>query len=184
MNIKLWLAHPNYQKSVANKAIVQTLSDQYRGIEIRHLDSLYPDLNIDIELEKQKLLEADLIILQYPFFWVGMPSLMLHWKEQVFHEGFGYYPPNHPTKSALHGKKLLVSFTAGAPEAAYSKEGFIGAELADFFPPIEAIANFTGMQLLDILYFLNARVTEKNSLEQLQDDIKKHTELSFSKYLK
>jgi len=183
VNKKLWLAHPDYNSSIANKTVVNTLKELIPTLEVRHLDTLYPDFKIDIQAEQRALLEADTIILQYPMFWVGMPSMMLHWKEKVFHEGFGYYPPDASQKSALHGKKLIISLTAGAPETAYSKEGFIEEDFSAYTPTIKAIATFTGMKLLGIFCFFNARITSTTSLEELQKNIKDHTIIKFNSVL-
>ena len=49
-----------------------------------------------------------------------MPSLLARWMEQTFVHGF-----SHGSKGkALVGKKLLLSFTVGAPEDMYREGGF------------------------------------------------------------
>ncbi|WP_349988768.1 NAD(P)H-dependent oxidoreductase [Streptococcus handemini] len=42
---------------------------------------------MDIEVEKEKLLWADIVILQSPIFWYFMSSLMMRWVEEVFSHG-------------------------------------------------------------------------------------------------
>ena len=85
---------------------------------IVNLDALYPDFNIDVEAEQKRLVEADTVIFEFPFWWYSAPSLMRRYFELVLSHGFAY----GSTGTALHGKRVIFSFTAGAPEAAYSPE--------------------------------------------------------------
>lgn len=107
--------HPDLSSSVANVTILGEFEKNLTDCEIRKLDELYPDGNIDVEAEQKALLEADLIVWQFPFWWYTTPWLMKKWLDLVFVHGFA-----HGSQGKLGGKKLLVSFTTGAPAAAYS----------------------------------------------------------------
>jgi len=50
----------------------------------------YINKDFDIEEQQKKLSEADIIVLQFPFFWYSMPSIMQKWFEDVFVYGFAY----------------------------------------------------------------------------------------------
>lgn len=114
--------HPDLSTSVANKVILDELEKALPDAEIRKLDQLYPTAAIDVEAEQRALLEADLIVWQFPFWWYSLPWLMKKWLDEVFLHGF-----SHGSKAKLGGKKLLVSFTTGAPAEAYTGgEGAIG----------------------------------------------------------
>lgn len=65
---------------------------------------------------------------------------MRRYFEQVLSHGFAY----GSTGTALHGKKLVVSFTAGAPEAAYSPEGYQHYDISAFIPQFRALSNLCG----------------------------------------
>ena len=85
-----------------------------------YLDAMYPNFKIDVKKEQEQLVWADVIVLQFPIFWYSMPSLLARWMEQTFEHGF-----SHSSKGkALVGKKLLLSFTVGAPEDMYREGGF------------------------------------------------------------
>ena len=61
--------HPDLSTSVANQTILEELEKALPDAEIRKLDQLYPDAVIDVEAEQKALLEADLIVWQFPFWW-------------------------------------------------------------------------------------------------------------------
>ena len=109
-----------------DKRIVEKLMKAIPNIELDHIDKLYPDLKIDIKKEQEKLVQNDIIIFQFPLYWYNAPSSLKKWIEDVFQHGF-----SHGSKGkALHGKKLLLSVTAGAPaehfkEAKYSLDNLM-----------------------------------------------------------
>lgn len=62
----------------------------------------------DIELEQNKLRDADLIILQFPLWWGSYPAILKGWIERVCSYGFAY-----GSDKQLRGKKVLLSVTTG-----------------------------------------------------------------------
>ena len=111
--------HPDLKSdSFANKIILADLSEQLPSAVIDDLSALYPDYRIDVPAEQDKLRHADIIVLQFPIFWYSMPSLLAKWMEDVFVRGFSH----GSTGKALAGKKLILSFTTGAPETAYGAD--------------------------------------------------------------
>jgi len=73
-NVLIISGHTDLAASVANRTILDTLSERLPGAEIVKLDELYPDFKIDVEAEQQKLLRADIIVLQFPLFWYSAPQ--------------------------------------------------------------------------------------------------------------
>ena len=61
--------HTDLATSVANKTILDTIGQYLPETEIVKLDTLYPDFKIDVDAEQQRLLKADIIVLQFPIFW-------------------------------------------------------------------------------------------------------------------
>lgn len=125
---------------MANKAILKEFKRLLPDAEIVRLDELYPDYNIDVAAEQKRLLEADTVIFEFPFWWYSAPSLMRRYFELVLSHGFAY----GSTGTALHGKKLIVSFTAGAKAEAYTCEGAQHYTMDDFIPQFRALANLCG----------------------------------------
>lgn len=133
-NILIVSGHTDLNDSVANKQILDILAEKLPQSRQVHLDSLYPDFAINAAAEQEKLLWADIIVLQFPVFWFSAPSILHRWMEQTFLHGFSH----GSTGDKLRGKKLLLSYTTGA-----------SAEVMDFdpfFQFLKAAAQFTGME--------------------------------------
>ena len=97
--------HSNIQHdSVVNSLILKQALPQ---VEIDSLCELYPDFKIDVAAEQAKLLEADVIVFQFPLYWFAKPSILQRWEEEVFLHGFSH----GSNGDKLKGKKLIVSFT-------------------------------------------------------------------------
>ena len=108
--------HPDLANdSFANKIIREDLATLLPEATFDDLGDLYPDYKIDVAAEQKKLVGADIIVLQFPIFWYSCPALLAKWMEDVFVRGFSHGSQG----KALVGKKLVLSFTTGAPESAY-----------------------------------------------------------------
>lgn len=126
-NVLIVSGHTDLNKSVANKKILEEINKKLPYVEIDYLSELYPDYKINVLEEQNKLLKADIIVLQYPLFWYSMPSLLERWMEEVFKHGFSH----GSTGDKLKNKKLIVSLTTGAKEESYSN-------INDYLNPIKA----------------------------------------------
>lgn len=82
--------HPDLNDSFANKTILEEVHKLLPEAEIAYLDKLYPDFQIDVQKEQERLLRADIIVLQYPLFWYTAPSLLHRWIEKTFTHGFSH----------------------------------------------------------------------------------------------
>ena len=134
-NILIVSGHTYLNNSVANKKILQELSKRLPNAEIDYLSELYSDYKIDVEQEQNKLLKADIIVLQYPVFWYSMPSLLEKWMEETFKHGFSH----GSTGDKLKGKKVIISLTTGAPEEVYEN-------IDEFLNPIKASCKLCQME--------------------------------------
>ena len=139
--ICLLYAHPYPDRSRANRTLIDAVSD-LPGIELRRLFDLYPDFAIDVEAEQAALQRAQVIVLQHPFYWYGVPGLLKHWFDKVLSVGWAYGSGG----TALHGKTCLWVTTMGAPESGYASDGMHGHEFSSFVTPIEQTVRFCGMQ--------------------------------------
>lgn len=134
-NILVISGHPDLSQSVASATILDEISRQLPAAQIRRLDSLYPTQAFDIAAEQQALLNADIIVWQFPFSWYSLPGLMKSWLDKVFLHGF-----SHGSTAKLAGKKLLLSFTTGGPQEVYSTEGFFKHTVDDYLTQFETTA--------------------------------------------
>ena len=153
--------HPYYQMSACNKTILDEFHKEAPEAEIINLMELYPNFEIDVEREQKRLQEAEVIVFQFPFWWYGSPSIMHRYVEDVFAHGFAY----GSTGTALHGKKLILSFTAGGPHSAYTKEGYQHYYMSDFMPPFIAMANLCGLELQPEIVSYGMMIVDPNDTE-------------------
>lgn len=89
-NILIVSGHTDLNESVANKTILEEIANKLPKAEVDYLDKLYPDYKIDVKAEQEKLVKADVIVLQFPIFWYSMPSIMSKWMEDTFENGFSH----------------------------------------------------------------------------------------------
>ena len=73
-------------------------------------------LPADIRREMARLCEADLLVLQFPFWWYGAPAILKGWIERVFIYGGIYSGCRLFGSGAFRGRRALISTTLGAPE--------------------------------------------------------------------
>ena len=71
--------HPDLQQSWTNRLIINTLEQEVSDLNVRRLDQRYPDFNIDVASEQQALLDAEIVVLQFPFYWYSVPALLKQW---------------------------------------------------------------------------------------------------------
>lgn len=147
-NILIVSGHPDLNDSFANKTILEELARLLPDAETVCLDKLYPDFRIDVQAEQERLLRADIIVLQFPLFWYSAPSLLHRWMEQTFTHGFSH----GRTGDKLKGKQLMLSFTSGAPEEMYRRGGLQNYPIDDFLIPYKQMANLCGLQWEGYVY--------------------------------
>ena len=123
------------------------------NVTVNELYELYPDFVIDIEREQALLGKADLIVLQHPIQWYGMPSLQKEWLDQVLEHGWAY----GKNGNALAGKHFLLAVTTGGGPDAYSAAGEHGYPFEAFLPPYRQTAVLCGMHWLEPLVLHGAR---------------------------
>ncbi|RXK81252.1 NAD(P)H-dependent oxidoreductase [Filimonas effusa] len=143
------LAHPDIDKSFANKTIMEALREKAPGIEIRNIANLYPDYKIVAQAEQEALLRHHTIIFQYPFYWYNMPAILKHWFDVVFEYQFAYGSRG----DKLKGKNFVPSFTVGAPEKEYYTLGEHHFHVNEFCKNLEQTAYYAQMNYISPVYF-------------------------------
>ncbi|MEN4762368.1 NAD(P)H-dependent oxidoreductase [Chryseobacterium sp. C39-AII1] len=176
------LGHPNIERSIANKTIIEELEKSDVEVEIRHLSQMYPDYNIDVKSEQEALLKHQNIVFQYPFYWYNMPAILKHWFDAVFEYQFAYGSKG----DQLKGKNFIPSFTVGGPESEYYTLGEHHFRVHEFCKNLEQTAYFAKMNYVEPFYFhgtsVNAGYTEddvkRKALDQATKLIEKLKRLS------
>jgi len=171
------LAHPNFEKSVANKTVIDELQNSNLDIEIRNIHDLYPTYQIDIKAEQEALLRHKTIVFQYPFYWYNMPAILKQWFDMVFEYQFAY----GSNGDKLKGKNFVPSFTIGSAENTYNVMGFQHFRVYEFCKNLEQTALFAQMNYIDPMYFHETSLTAGYTENDVKNNAKKHAEILISR---
>lgn len=104
--------------------------------------------NPQLQGEIDKLLAADLLVLNFPLWWFGLPAAMKGWVDRTFAYGAVYGFGHIYESGMLEGKRSLLSFTTGGPEEMYRKGGKNGDIHAILRPIQRGMLAFTGCSVL------------------------------------
>lgn len=171
--------HPNLAQSNANKAIIDELKHLLPNAEVSNLGALYPDFKIAVEAEQKKLLNADVIVWQAPVYWYSVPAILKKWIDDVFTYGFAY----GGTGDKLKGKKLILSFTAGAGVEDYTPENKGEEPFENLLPPHKETAALCQLSLLDPVISFEMMylpgLSPESALTALQSKAKDHARQVF-----
>ncbi|MEH8044290.1 NAD(P)H-dependent oxidoreductase [Gallibacterium anatis] len=140
--------HPDLDHSVANREIINQLEKALPQAEIVRLDLVYPNYQIDVASEQNRLLNADTIVLQFPFYWYNCPALLKKWIDDVLLHGFAYGSGG----DKLKGKNLIVSLTIGGSAEEYQLDGAMHHTVEQFLSSFQELANYCQMQWLPPVY--------------------------------
>ncbi len=160
------LAHPRIEESIGNK-IISELTNKNDNVEVRHLNALYPDFKIDIKAEQAALLNADVIIFQYPLFWYSTPAILKEWIDQVFEYGFAFGKGSYN----LENKKMLLSITIGSGKQDYPQE-----VLDKILFPFHGLAAYCKMNYSGEVLSNNINNYTREAGEQAKITAKEHAE--------
>ena len=169
--ILVLFAHPAFQKSRVNRALVEHVRD-LPGVVFNDLYEAYPDFNIDRAREQELLSQSDVIILQHPFFWYSTPSILKEWQDLVLEHGWAYGSEG----KALAGKRLLNSLTTGGRESAYQEDGLNRFTIRQLLAPIEQTAHLCGMDFLAPFVVHGTHRMEGEEIERHARDYRRFVE--------
>ncbi|CAN7260436.1 NAD(P)H-dependent oxidoreductase [Bosea sp. LjRoot237] len=114
------------------------------------------NLTGDVKAEIEKLLWADMLILQFPLWWYTMPAILKGWVDRVYAYGFAYGVGEHSDRrwgdrfgeGTLAGKRAMLIVTAGGWEEHYSARGINGPIDDLLFPINRGILHYPGYDVL------------------------------------
>lgn len=139
--VLILFAHPALQKSRVHRRLIPraaSLSD----VRLHDLYESYPDFQVDVKREQSLLLDHDVVIVQHPFYWYGVPPLLKQWMDLVLEHGWAYGSRG----DALRHKWLLPVVTAGGGATAYRAGGYNRFTVRQFLAPLEQTARLCGMR--------------------------------------
>lgn len=102
----------------------------------------------DILDEVEKVLAADLLILNAPMYWFSVPALMKGWIDRVFLSGPFYGGKRIFDRGGLVGKRVLLTMTLGSPPHMFG-ENSIHGDAKLMMKPVPRSLGYVGMTVLE-----------------------------------
>lgn len=153
--------HPRLESSMVNRFLLNAFLTR-EDIVVNDMYELYPDFNIDVLKEQQDLLDADLVIIQHPFYWYSAPPLVKQWIDLVLEHGWAYGRGGNK----LQDKKILHLISSGGTFETYCNEGKNLFTYIDLLRPFEMTYKLCQMNQLPPYIIPNARNINTKNLEE------------------
>lgn len=103
----------------------------------------------DIRAELDKLMAADLLVLNFPVYWFSMPAILKGWIDRVLVSGLCYGGKRIYDKGGMVGKRALVGATIGGREHMFG-EGAIHGPIEHLLKPvIQGTLGYVGFEVLE-----------------------------------
>ncbi|WP_026191757.1 NAD(P)H-dependent oxidoreductase [Methylosinus sp. LW4] len=122
----------------------------------------------DLQAEMDKLAACDLLIFQFPIWWLSLPAILKGWIDRVFAIGRVYGGGRYFDQGVMRGKRAMCSVTVGGPREVYSDRG-VYADVEDLlFPVHRGTLGFVGFSVIEpfVAYAPN-RITADQRLQYL-----------------
>ena len=114
-----------------------------------------------LQREMDRLEACDVLILQFPIWWLGMPAIMKGWIDRVFALGRTYGNGRWFDRGMMRGKRAMLAVTIGGTERAYSRDGMYGPVLDVLRPINHGILAFCGFDVVQpFVAYAPARTSE------------------------
>ena len=102
----------------------------------------------NVQKEVDDLLWANLVILQFPLWWFGMPAILKGWMDRVFVYGKLYSGSQRLHTGVCRGRRAMLSVTAGSPAGACAHDGQEGDTRLILWPLHYAL-HYLGLTVLE-----------------------------------
>jgi len=77
----------------------------------------------DVNIEANKLLNADVLVVHFPLWWFGAPAILKGWMDRIFVYGKVYKSQMRYDAGICRGKKMIACITTGASADSCSFDG-------------------------------------------------------------
>lgn len=147
------------------------MTEQRHGADLRALSH-------DVQASVDDLLWADLVVLQFPLWWFGMPAILKGWFDRVFVYGQLYSSTRRLHTGVLRGKRAMLSVTAGSSAAACSHDGQEGDTRLILWP-IHYTLHYLGFTVLEpaLIFGVRGGLTGEADIAQrrcLEGELRAH----------
>lgn len=103
----------------------------------------------DIRAELDKLMAADLLILNFPIYWFSMPAILKGWIDRVMVSGLCYGGKRIYDKGGMVGKRAFAGVTIGGREHMFG-EGSVHGPIDHLLKPIiQGTLGYVGYDVIE-----------------------------------
>ena len=114
-------------------------------------------LAAEVRAEQDKVASAELLVLQFPLWWYGMPAMLKGWFDRVFTAGFAFGDmdpelgvPRRYGDGGLAGRRALIIVTAGEDDRSIGPRGISGDLDSLLFPLTHGILWYVGIESYEL----------------------------------
>ena len=116
----------------------------------------------DIQAEIQKVLDCDLLILQFPLWWFSVPAIMKGWIDRVFVNGTMYGAGGMRfDRGGLRGRKAMLSFTTGCFPEMMESDGLLGQRDVILWHLQHGTFGYSGLEVLEPFVGFSIQYTDE-----------------------
>lgn len=124
----------------------------------------------DIQVELDKLLGCDLLILQFPLWWFSVPAIMKGWIDRVFANGTVYGAGGKRfDQGGLKGKKAMLSLTTGCFPGMMESDGLLGHRDVVLWHLQHGTFGYSGLQVLQPFVAWSIQYSDAQTRGELLD---------------
>jgi putative NADPH-quinone reductase len=135
-------------------------------------------LTKDVKAEIEKLLWADMLIMQFPLWWYAMPAILKGWVDRVFAYGFAYGVGEHSDQrwgdrfgeGTLLGKRAMLIVTTGGGRSIIRLGGSTARWKICSFPSITGFSTIPVMTSSRLSWSTKSIVSTKLASSQWPND--------------
>ena len=103
----------------------------------------------ELQAEMDKVARCNLLIFQFPLWWLGLPAILKGWVDRVFAVGRAYGGGRYFARGVFAGKRAMLSLTVGGTAEAYSPRGMYAPLDSVLYPIHHGILGFVGFTVLE-----------------------------------
>jgi NAD(P)H dehydrogenase (quinone) len=123
----------------------------------------------EVKAEQEKLFWCDVLILQFPLWWFGLPAILKGWVDRVFAAGGRIYGGGKwYDRGVFVGKRAMCALTVGGAPPIYSERGLNGSIDRILFPINHGMLYFIGFTVIEpFLVHAPVRLTDAERAAEL-----------------
>lgn len=158
--VLLLFAHPALHLSRVHARWLE-IARKTSHVTVHDLYANYPDDFIHVEREQALLMEHEIVLMQFPFYWFSTPSILKHWQDVVLEYNFAYGENAH----ALRGKYFGVITSTGGRDYSFRRGQGYRYAVRDYLLPLEMTFKLCGMNYLPPFVVHNGHLIEEEQFD-------------------